>query len=315
MKPKIFIDGAEGTTGLRIHDRLSARGDIELLAIEPALRKDAAERERISKLADVVFLCLPDAAAREAAGRVGSARVIDASTAHRTSEGWAYGFPELSPEHRSAIAGSRYTAVPGCHATGFISAVYPLRRAGILPADYPLTCHSLTGYSGGGKAMIREYESESRPGSYDTPRLYALEQKHKHLPEMRAVCGLEFPPVFNPIVCDFYSGMSVAVPLHTRLFAKKVTALNIWEILSEHYAGERLVTVLPFGGEGALSDGTAEAGAMAGTDRLELLVAGNDDRAVVVTRLDNLGKGSSGAAVQCMNICCGFDETEGLAMG
>ncbi len=312
MKPKVFIDGAEGTTGLRIADRLSEREDIELLSIERELRKDAARKLELYDRADIVFLCLPDDASREAVGKITKARVIDASTAHRTQPGWAYGFPELSRGHREAVAKSRHIAVPGCHATGFITSVYPLVASGVLPADYPLTCHSITGYSGGGKSMIAAYTAEDRDSALDTPRQYALGQKHKHQPEMQAVCALAYLPMINPIVSDYYSGMSVTVPLHTRLMSHRATARDIWSILSEHYAGEPLITVLPFGGGEAAPEGFANAGALTGLDRLELLVAGSDDQAVVIARFDNLGKGASGAAVQCMNIVCGFDETAGL---
>lgn len=314
MKTRVFIDGSEGTTGLRIRDRLQSRNDIELLLIDSELRKDKAERARISNAADIVFLCLPDAAAREAAENITGAKVIDASTAHRTTDGWAYGFPELSKERRDAIRDSAKIAVPGCHASGYIAAIYPLVAAGVLPGDYPLTCHSITGYSGGGKAMIDEYRADSRDKKYDTPRQYALTQRHKHLPEIKHVCGLSRTPMLNPVVCDYYEGMLLTVPLHLHLLSKNVTARDIREILCKHYSAAKLIDVLPFGGEGLVSDGTIDAAGLAGSDRMEILVCGHEEQAIIVARFDNLGKGASGAAVQCMNISCGLDELTGLEL-
>lgn len=309
---KVFIDGSEGTTGLRIADRLAGRDDIELLGIAPELRKDEAERARISNMADIVFLCLPDAAAKEAVRHIDGPCVIDASTAHRTSPGWAYGFPELSEGHRESILKSKRIAVPGCHASGFIAAVYPLVAAGVLPRNYPLTCHSITGYSGGGKGMIAQYQAADRPEKLNSPVQYALGQRHKHLPEMRHVCGLDVNPVLNPIVCDYYEGMMVTVPLHTGMMERAIDAQEIWAVYFQHYLGQQLVKVLPFSGGGVLADGTTEAGALAGLDTMEIIVCGHEEHAVIIVRFDNLGKGASGAAVQCMNLVCGFEETAGL---
>lgn len=310
----VFIDGAEGTTGLRLNDRLSGREDVRLLAIDPALRKDAAERARLANSADVVFLCLPDAAAREAVAGVTNPDtvIIDASTAHRTLDDWAYGLPELSPAHREKLARAARIAVPGCHASGFIALVYPLLAGGIAPADYPFTAHSVTGYSGAGKPMIAKYADEHRPACYGSPRQYALGQSHKHLPEMQKIAGTAFPPLFNPIIADFYAGMVVTVPLHTRLLDKKMGAEELHRFFSEHYAGQKLVRVQPFGSEAAFEGAMVDAGALAGKDFMEIFVCGHADQTVLLARFDNLGKGASGAAVQCMNIACGLDEAAGL---
>jgi len=241
IKPhKIFIDGKEGTTGLRIYERFADRDDIELLTISDELRKDAGERKRLINSADIVFLCLPDAAARESVAMCENprTRIIDTSTAHRTAEGWSYGFPELSGAHRDRIAQGGRVAVPGCHACGFIALAYPLISEGVMPADYPVVCYSVTGYSGGGKSMISEYEGDSRPAEFDSPRQYGLTQKHKHLPEMRGVCGLEYDPVFAPVVSDFYSGMAVSFPIHSRLLSKRLSPQGIYELLAHHYKGQ-----------------------------------------------------------------------------
>ncbi len=308
---KIFIDGREGTTGLRIQQRLEGRRDLELLTLPDALRKDPdARREKINA-ADVVFLCLPDAAARESAEWANDCvTVIDASTAHRVSPGWAYGFPELSAAHRRAVETGRRIASPGCHASGFVALVCPLTAAGVLPKDYPLCCHSLTGYSGGGRKMIAEYESDGRDPELDSPRQYGLSQTHKHLPEMQLVPGLARPPLFSPIVSDYYAGMEVTVPLHLPLLSGAPTLAQIHEIIANHYAGQKLVKVLPLGESPAFCG----ANRLAGRDSMEILVAGNDERALLIARFDNLGKGASGAAIQCMNIALGRDETEGLTL-
>ena len=251
MKTKIFIDGSEGTTGLRIHERFSERDDVELLPIAPEKRKDTSERRRLINQADIVFLCLPDAAARESVSLVenDNVRVIDTSTAHRTEEGWAYGFPELSEKHREKIREGKRIAVPGCHATGFISLVYPMIASGILPADYPLSAFSLTGYSGGGKKMIAEYEEKERAGELDAPREYALSQQHKHLKEMREITGLLRQPLFSPIVADYYSGMVVSVPLYNEFLKERNTPRGLQELFADYYAGQRFITVEPFGAE------------------------------------------------------------------
>jgi N-acetyl-gamma-glutamyl-phosphate reductase len=308
-KPKVYIDGKEGTTGLQIYQRLGERDDIELLLIDEDKRKDTDERKRFLNAADLVFLCLPDAAAVEAVSLLENpnTRVIDASTAHRTAPGWDYGFPELSQNHRSAIANSHRVANPGCHATGFISSVYPLVTMGILPADYPLTCFSLTGYSGGGKKMIAQYEGEKGEALY-SPRIYGLNLQHKHLPEMQVHCGLKRPPVFCPIVDDYYKGMATTISLHNELLSGSKSAQLIWEALSDYYREQTLVQVAPLGG----SEPMIAANTMAGRDTLTLIVCGNDTHTTVTALFDNLGKGASGAAVQNMNLMLGFEEIAGL---
>lgn len=308
-KPIVYIDGKEGTTGLQIYDRLAGREDIELLLIDEDKRKDPEERKKLISQSDIVFLCLPDAAAVEAVELAEGtrARIIDASTAHRTKEGWDYGHPELSAEHRDSIKNSKRVANPGCHATGFITAVYPLVEQGILPKDYPVTAFSLTGYSGGGKKMIAEYESPEKPETYNAPRVYGLTLKHKHLPEMQKICGLETAPVFCPVVDDYYKGMAVTVMLQNRLLNGQPTAEEIHAKLSSWYEGQKMVKVHPFGWDGMIS-----ANQMAGKDTLELIVNGHGDQTIVTALFDNLGKGASGAAVQNMNLMLGFDEAEGL---
>ncbi len=304
MRPKVYIDGKEGTTGLQIYDRLAAREDIELLLIDEERRKDPAERKKFLNAADLVFLCLPDAAAVEAVSLIdnGHTRVIDCSTAHRTAEGWAYGFPELSPERREAIRTSKRVANPGCHATGFISIVYPLVQMGLIPRDAALSCFSLTGYSGGGKKMIAQYEDAEREPALDSPRIYGLTQEHKHLPEMQKICGLTAPPVFSPIVADYYKGMAATVPL----FLDRET---LTRALTEHYRGSAAVRV------SAAWEGTMlAANTLAGSDSLSLIVEGNRQRSTVTALFDNLGKGASGAAVQNMNLMLGFEETAGLEL-
>lgn len=303
-KPKVYIDGKEGTTGLQIYDRLAAREDIELLLIDEAKRKDPAERKKFLNAADLVFLCLPDAAAVEAVSLIENdhTRVIDCSTAHRTAEGWAYGFPELSPERREAIRTAQRVANPGCHATGFISIVYPLVQTGLIPRDAALSCFSLTGYSGGGKKMIAQYEAEGREAELDSPRIYGLSQSHKHLPEMQKVCGLKIPPVFSPIVADYYKGMASTVPLF--LDAEALTAA-----LADCYRGAAAVRVLPEWERPMIG-----ANALAGRDSLTLIIQGNHERSTVTALFDNLGKGASGAAVQNMNLMLGFEETAGLEL-
>ena len=303
----VFIDGQEGTTGLRIYERLSARKDIRLLRIDEARRKDPECRAEFMRRADVVFLCLPDAAAVEAEALAPEdVTVIDASTAHRTLPGWSYGFPELSAGHRHGVERGRRIAVPGCHASGFNAVVYPLVQAGLLPRDYPLVCHSLTGYSGGGKRMIAQYEAPGRDVELDSPRIYGLTQNHKHLREMRAIPGLSRTPVFDPIVADYFSGMAVTVPLFTDLLHGVTRVREVFEALRNHYSGQRLVRV-------TLSEEAFLAGnSLSGRDDMEICVTGNDERVLVTARFDNLGKGASGAAVQCMNLSVGVDECTGL---
>ncbi|MCM1126979.1 MAG: N-acetyl-gamma-glutamyl-phosphate reductase [Lachnospiraceae bacterium] len=313
-KAKIFIDGSEGTTGLRIHERFAGRDDIELLTISGELRKDKEERARLINQSDVTFLCLPDAAARESAGLADNdrVRIIDTSTAHRTEAGWAYGFPELSKAHRAQIREGKRVAVPGCHATGFISLVYPLVSSGILPPDYPVSAFSLTGYSGGGKKMIAQYEGEGRPEELDSPREYALSQQHKHLKEMKAVTGLSREPLFSPIVADYYSGMVVTLPIYMEYISKMSSPEKLRDFFAEFYAGEAFVKVMPFGAEAELAGGMIAGNSCAGWDGLRIFISGNEDRVVLNAQFDNLGKGASGAAIQCLNIMLGCEEDRGL---
>ena len=308
-KPKVYIDGKEGTTGLQIYERLGNRDDIELLLIDEDKRKDTEERRKFLNAADLVFLCLPDAAAIEAVSLIDNpnTRVIDASTAHRTNPDWDYGFPELSPEHLENIKKSKRVANPGCHATGFIACVYPLVAMGILPADALLSSFSLTGYSGGGKKMIAQYESADKEADLFAPCPYGMGQGHKHLPEMKAVCGLTHKPVFSPIVDDYYKGMATTVPLHMSQLKGVSTVAEVRQKLQDYYAGQEMVTV------SAAADAAKLYGnAKAGQDTLEIIVAGNDEQFTVTALFDNLGKGASGAAVQNMNIMLGFEAATGL---
>lgn len=311
---KVFIDGKEGTTGLQIFERLPKRKDIEILLIDEDKRKDVNERKRLINESDITFLCLPDAAAIEAVSLVENpdTRIIDASTAHRTNPAWDYGFAELSQKHREAIAGSKRVANPGCYASGFISLVYPLVQAGVIPKDYPVISHAVSGYSGGGKKMIAAIEGEEKTKAMCSPRQYALPQSHKHIPEMQKVCGLQFEPMFNPIVDDYYAGMVVSLPLITRTLPKKYTPADIHEILSAHYAGQRFVKVMELFGMDTLPDGFLSANDLEGTNDMQLFVFGNEERILLCSRLDNLGKGASGAAVQNMNIMLGINEDTGL---
>lgn len=307
---KIYIDGQEGTTGLKILERFKDRNDIELLRIDEDKRKDNDERKRMINSSDFTFLCLPDTAAREAVAMADdNVRIIDASTAHRTNPDWAYGFPELGKDFREKIMKSNRVAVPGCYASGFASMVYPLVKLGIMPVDYPVSAHAVSGYSGAGKKAIAVYESSDRPTDFDSPRQYALTQQHKHLPEMQKICGLEYAPSFNPLICDYFSGMVVSLPLHTRLLSKKYGAEDIRKALSEYYADSFFVKVMP---EGEPEDGFIGANNLSGTNYMEIFVNGSEDRLIICSRLDNLGKGASGAAVQCLNIMMGIDEKTGL---
>ena len=310
-KIKVFIDGSAGTTGLRIHERLAARLDVELISISDELRKDVNARKEAILSADAAFLCLPDDASREIVAAIGDApvKIFDTSTAHRVNPDWAYGFPELSNDFLNKLLSSNRIAVPGCHASGFCSIVKPLVDNGIIGADYPVVCTSVTGYSGGGKKMIADYQAEDRDIELDSPRQYGLTQKHKHLPEMKTICGLDFEPCFSPIVADFYSGMTVSIPLTARLMKKAATAAEIHEMFAKHYENSKLISVRPFGTEGLLSTNV-----MSGKDSMEIIVTGNDDRILIASTFDNLGKGASGAAIQCFNLCLGADETEGLVI-
>ena len=312
-KVKIFIDGSEGTTGLRIHERFAEREDVELLPISSELRKDKEERKRLINSSDITFLCLPDAAAEESVSLVENdhVRIIDTSTAHRTMEGWAYGFPELSKEHREAIAAGNRIAVPGCYATGFISLVYPMVAEGLISADYPVSAFGISGYSGGGRKMIAAYEAEEREDALLAPREYALSQAHKHLKEMKKIPGLKREPLFSPIVADYYSGMVVSVPVYPELMNKGRTPQEVWKYLADFYAGSRFVRVMPFGAEEASANMLA-GNAMSGRDSLRIYVTGNEDRVLLSSQFDNLGKGASGAAIQCLNIALGCEESKGL---
>ena len=304
---KVFIDGSAGTTGLRIREMLGRRKDVSLISLPEELRKDRAARGEALNSADVAFLCLPDDAAREAAAMAGEdVIVIDASTAHRTAAGWAYGFPELSPAHRAAVMHGKRIANPGCYASGFIALVYPLVTAGIAAPDYPFVCHAVSGYSGAGKKGIEAYEEEGRSSLYDTPRLYALTQQHKHLPEMQAVCGLTRTPVFDPYVCDYYCGMTVTVPLFADLLSVRMNVASLEELFRTHYAGQKFVRVV------REESGYISANTLNGTNMLEIVVSGNDERLLLTARLDNLGKGASGAAIENMNLALGLDESLSL---
>lgn len=306
---KVFIDGSAGTTGLRIFERLEARKDVELVKLPESLRKDPAARKQAIHFADVAFLCLPDDAAKEAVSLAeGSDTVIiDTSTAHRTLNTFAYGFPELSDRVLQKIKNSNRIAVPGCHASGFIALVFPLVSSGILPRDALLTCMSLTGYSGGGKKMIAEYEGDGRSALLDSPRQYGLSQTHKHLKEMTAICGLYHSPVFMPVVADFYSGMEVTVPL----FASQINGKpeDIVDTYKQTYTGP-IVTF----SEDPFEEGFAASNALSGKDSMQISVSGNNDRVLLIARYDNLGKGASGAAIECFNIVTGAELTEGLEL-
>lgn len=308
MKPTIYIDGQAGTTGLQIYQRLGQRTDIELLSIDPDRRKDPEERKKLLNAADLVFLCLPDAAAKEAVALVENpaVRIIDASTAHRTNPDWTYGFPELSPERNAATTGTKRLANPAATPPGFISSVAPLVQHGVLSPDDFIPCYSLTGYSGGGKGMIADYEADARETALDAPAIYGLTLNHKHVPEMQAVCGLTTAPCFTPVVDDYYKGMATTIMLHTSQL-KGVTSLHqVWEAYAAHYAGQQMVKVAP---EGAAK---LYAGVKAGDNDLTIVVAGNDASFTVTALFDNLGKGASGAAVQNMNIMLGLEETTSL---
>lgn len=313
MKTKVFIDGREGTTGLRIFERFQGRDDIELMHIDPELRKDPAERKKMINASDVTFLCLPDAAAMESAAMVENDHtvLIDASTAHRTEPGWAYGFPELSAQHKDAIASGKRIAVPGCYATGFISLVYPLIAGGILPADYPLSCFALSGYSGAGKKTIAVYESEDRPAEFASGRVYALTQQHKHLKEMKAITGLARTPLFSPIIDDYYSGMLVSVPLYADLLSKKETPETLLHYYADYYKGQAFIKVST-ADDAVAASGFIAGNGLSGWDGLKIYVTGNEERIVVAAQFDNLGKGASGAAIECLNIHLGCDAAKGL---
>ncbi len=313
MSIRVFVDGQEGTTGLRINDYLAGRSDVEVLRAAPELRKDTAERARLLNAADVAFLCLPDAAAREAAALVTNPTtcLIDASTAHRTASDWVFGLPELAPEQRAKIRASKRIANPGCHATGFILLARPLVDAGLVSQSALLTATSITGYSGGGKKMIEQYEAGT-DARLASPRPYGLALHHKHLPEMAAHSRLETAPVFMPMVGNFLKGLSVSIPLHLSELKRGTTAAHLHAALESRYAGERFVRVMPLDDPATLADGYFDVQGCNDTNRVDLFVFASASQAVLMCRLDNLGKGASGAAVQSMNVHLGLDEATGL---
>lgn len=313
MKHRVFVDGQEGTTGLRIHEYLAARDDIEVLRIAPERRKDADERARLLNASDVAFLCLPDAAAKEAAALVSNPDtcLIDASTAHRIDPDWVFGLPELAPGQRDLLRASRRIANPGCHATAFILLVRPLVDAGIVPAGLALSAHSLTGYSGGGKSMIEQYRAGGDP-RLESPRPYALTLHHKHVPEMTVQSRLTIKPLFQPIVGNFYKGLAVTVPLHLSALAAGASPESVHAALNARYANERFVKVQPLRDTVAHPDGFFDVQACNDTNRVDIFVYANDEQVMLMSRIDNLGKGASGAAVQSMNIRLGLDEGLGL---
>lgn len=313
MKKKVYVDGLSGTTGLKIHERLSLYSELEMITIEYEKRRDPAERAKCLNEADIVFLCLPDDAAKEAVSLVTNpnTRIIDASTAHRTDPNWTYGIPELSQSHRDAIINSKRVSNPGCHATAFILSVYPLINHKVMSPNYPVTCQSLTGYSGGGKALIEKYEQNNGVNDYTkAPRPYSLSLNHKHLPEMTIHSGLSEAPLFVPILGNNYKGMAVLLSLHTKLLDKQMTAKDLHELLGEHYSNQKFVKVMPYADDTYLFDGAIDITACNDSNRAEIFVFGNETKgtALVMTRIDNLGKGASGAAIQNMNLMLGYEE-------
>jgi N-acetyl-gamma-glutamyl-phosphate reductase len=310
----VFIDGQHGTTGLKIRERLSALQDIDLIEIPEERRKDPAARKTLLNEADVVFLCLPDDAARESVSLItsGSVCVIDGSTAHRVTEGWVYGLPELKKEQRTLIKNSKRIAVPGCHATGFVSMLYPLVAGGVVGADYPITCNCVAGYSGGGKSMIADYEALGTPEYVKNPRPYSLGLNHKHVPEMTRIVGLAHAPLFSPTVVNVYAGEIISVPLVSRYLKKRLSAADIRGVLADHYAGEQFIKVMPYPADSHLKNGFLTFTDCNGTNNLEIFVFGGPDLVLLCARFDNLGKGASGAAVQNMNLVLGVEEGRGL---
>lgn len=309
---KVFIDGQAGTTGLKLKEYLERRSDIELLIIPEEKRKDISVRKEYINSSDATFLCLPDAEAVAAVSLVENpcTRIIDASTAHRTDANWAYGFPELDESHKNAIIGGARVAVPGCHASGFVSLIYPLIKSGVMKKDYPVSAFSITGYSGGGKKMIAEYENEGRSVFLNSPRQYGITQEHKHLKEIKYVCGLNNAPLFSPIVADFYSGMEVSVPLYTNMLGG-ISKKEVQQLFCEWYKDKPLVSVMSEE-DVEKYGGYIPANALSGTNEMKIMVLGNDERILLVSLFDNLGKGASGAAVENFNIMFGLKATEGL---
>jgi N-acetyl-gamma-glutamyl-phosphate reductase len=314
MKPFVFIDGQSGTVGLNIHERLSARKDIELIEIPVEKRKDPEARRKLLNEADIVFLCLPDDAARESVSLIAnkSVCVIDGSTAHRVTEGWVYGLPELNKEQRTLIKNSKRIVVPGCHATGFIPLLFPLVSKGIVAPDYPVTSYAVAGYSGGGKSMIADYEGKNPPEDVLNPRPYSLGLNHKHVPEMTKYAGLSQAPLFSPTVVNVYNGEIIFVPLVVRYLKKQLSAPEIRAVMAEYYSGERFIKVIPFPADDYLENGFMTFTKCNGTNNLEIFIFGDQEKILLAARFDNLGKGSSGAAVQDMNIVLGLPEHTGL---
>lgn len=310
---KVFIDGSQGTTGLKIFKRFENRNDIELLHIDESKRKDAKARAEMINSSDVTFLCLPDSASIEAVSLVDNdnVKIIDTSTAHRTNSDWAYGFPELDRSFREKIANSNRIAVPGCYASGFNSIVYPLIKYGLIQPDYPIICYAMSGYTGAGKKGIEQYEDQNRDTELDSPRQYALTQEHKHLKEMKAISGLNRVPFFAPHICDYPCGMVVSIPIFTDMLTKKLTPSDMQKIFSDHYSNEKFVKVRKLG----YTQSMIGANAFDGRDDMEIEINGNDERILITSRFDNLGKGASGAAIQCLNLALGIDEATGLNLG
>lgn len=310
---KVFVDGQHGTTGLRIHEYLSKHPEVQILNIDFEKRRDLEVRKEYINEADIVFLCLPDAAAKEAVTLIenDNTKVIDASTAHRVNDAWAYGIPELSKEYREKIKNSKRVSVPGCHASGTIIPLAPLVKAGIVPADYPFSIFSITGYSGGGKEMIAKYEDDKNE-YLKIPRPYALGLKHKHLPEIKKHAGLRIDPIFIPTLSNYYKGLSVTIPLYTEKLLKYKTPEEISSFLTEYYNGEKYIKVIPYGDQSELCEGSFDITACNDTNNVDIFVFGNEERILLVSRLDNLGKGASGAAIQDMNIMLGIDESTAL---
>ena len=313
MKVKVFIDGQSGTTGLKINERLAKRSDIELLTIEEEKKKDPEVKSELINSSDIVILCLPDDAAKESVSLVKNpaTKIIDASTAHRINPDWTYGLPEYDRDQRKKIQNSKRVCVPGCHATGFILSLYPLVKNNIVPTDYPVVAHSITGYSGGGKKLIEKFENNQDKIAWKSSRHYGLNLMHKHLPEMQKYTYLKYPPFFTPVVGNFYNGMALGIALQKRLLNKSLNLNNIWEILAAHYEGEYFVKVIK-PEEISLEDGYFDPTACNETNFLEIFVFGNNEQLLLLTRLDNLGKGASGAAVQILNLLCNIDEKTGL---
>ena len=314
MKKTVFVDGQHGTTGLMIRERLSSRKDIEVIEIQEDKRKDPTARKKLINEADIVFLCLPDDAARESVSLITNRAVcvIDGSTAHRVAEGWVYGLPELKKGQRALIKDSHRVTVPGCHATGFILMLYPLIARGIVGDDYPISCHAVAGYSGGGRAMIADYEAPGAPDDIKNPRPYALGLNHKHIPEMTIFAGLKRPPIFAPTVVNVYAGEIISIPLAAGHLKKRLDAAGVREVLAEYYAGARFIKVMPYPADDFLKNGYLTFTDCNGTNNLEIFVSGSKDRILLSARYDNLGKGASGAAVQNMNIMLGIEEATGL---